>query len=86
MHCCIETSFWGGKDKAAVDAICLDLPNGVTALVDKCCHLGGLKYLDKALYSVFALIEKAFSVVATQHNFYIGGNSIFVEVEACLFL
>ena len=80
----LKRHFVLGKDKAAVEAICLDLPVGVTALVDERCHLGSLKYPDKALYSVFALIEKAFSVVATPRNFSIFGGRLLDDISKSL--
>jgi len=73
-----------GKDKAAVEAIGLELPAGVTASVDKHCNLGGLAYPDNALYSVFALIEKAFSVVATPRNFSIFGETLLDDISKSL--
>ena len=80
----LKSHFVLGTDKSAVAAIRLELSAGVTALVDKRCQLGGLKYPDKALYSVFVLIEKAFSIVATPRNFSIFGGRLLDDISKTL--
>lgn len=59
-----------------------DLPPGLTALVDRRCAFGGLKYPDRKLYYVFAVIEFAFMKLATPtpDNFIMYGGTLMADV------
>ncbi|KAL9188663.1 hypothetical protein ACHAXT_007041 [Thalassiosira profunda] len=76
----LDAHFVEGKEKEAVAKIKEELPDGATDLVDKRCHFGGLKYPNKTLYTVFALIEKAYSTVATIYNFATFGGYLLGDI------
>lgn len=69
-----------GKEKEAVAKIKEEMPEGVTDLVDKRCHFGGLKYPNKMLYTVFLLIEKVYSTLATPYNFATFGGHLLGDI------
>ena len=68
------------RDEEEVQEIKNDLPTGVTTLVDKRCSFGGLKYPDRKLYTVFAIMEKVFSKLTTPANFTMFGGMLAADL------
>ena len=58
----------------------VELPSGLTSLVDKICYSGGLKYADLALYTMFAIVAKVYSELSRASNFTLFEGLLLVEI------
>ena len=54
--------------------------------MDKSCCFRGLKYPDLVLYTVFAVVEKIFSLLTTQTKCMIFGGSLLIEIWRSMFV
>ena len=72
-------------DADGIDKIKRDLPPQLTGLVDtRNDSIGGLKYPNLRLYSVFAIVEKVFSSLTTSANFIKFGGTLINSVREAL--
>lgn len=75
-----------GREEEAVRRIRAQLESegvaGLTALVDQRCNYGGLKYPDLALFSVFSMMETAYSRLANSTNFTVFGGTLLTQICA----
>ena len=76
----LDRHFALGREDAKLIDIKTELPDGVTDLVDRRCSMGGLKYPNLQLYTVFAVIEKVYSSLATPVNFTLFGGMLLVYI------
>jgi flagellar biosynthesis GTPase FlhF len=76
----INEHFAVASEEEAVTEIKSKLPEGLTLLVDSRCSFGGLKYPDLTLYTVFAVIEKVYSTIATPINFTMFGGTLLSQI------
>ena len=76
----IDTHFALEQDNVRVLEITNQLPDSFADLVDKRCSLGGLKYLDLTMYTVFGVIENVFASLTTPVNFTMFGGMLLVDL------
>lgn len=76
----LDRHFALGRDDAKLVEVKAELPDGVTDLVDRRSSFGGLKYPNLQLYTVFAVIEKVYSSLATPVNFTLFGGMLLVYI------
>ena len=56
------------------------MPRGLTDIVDQRCSLGGPKYPDLEVYTVFSLMEKIFPWMMTPVNFSMFGGMLMEKI------
>ena len=76
----LDSHFALGREEVKLAGIRTELPEFVTTLVDQRCKMGGLKYPDLQLYTLFAIIEKVYSELATSTNFALFGGMLLPKI------
>ena len=78
----LSDHFAFGREEEKVRMLKSELPSGLAVRVDERDSLGGLKYPDVKLYTVFAVIEKVYSKLATPTNFMMFGGQLMTRICA----
>ena len=80
----IDSHFVAARETDRVLEVKESLPDNLASLVDERCCFGGLKYPDLVLYTVFAVVEKIFSLLTTPTNFMTFGGSLLIEIRRAM--